>query len=307
MTQKNLVKDGQKGIVALYSGAIDPDVEDNPRDHLDKLTFHSDLDYIGPQQVRKTYTLPAVSGSYFKTERVSLGAHCKSFTPIIYAVLRGWLNSNGNSVDLPIGGGIDLDFYGQRPDDSGVFTFRSTAGHTDRWSGNFGRNTGYDNGWTQKLLNISVGVDGTNLFLQYEQAVRDNTPGAGYPAIPLTIDFFVGDRGIDVESGDAAPNSLIIETADRVLVQTKRLTASGTVAGGYDSNNKQLHRDDVNPDFPIAVSDAVLFDSAVSGLNSYRRSALSFRPNWSFDVTEKVTGTPVVPTPPVPTRVGLAF
>lgn len=307
MTQQNLVKDGKKGFVAIYEGPIDPAVEDNPIDHLDKLTFHSDLDYIGLPRVRKTYTLPAVSGSYFKSETVNLGPHGKPFTPIILAVLRDWDNGDGNPVDLPIGGGIDLDFYGQRPGASGTFTYRSAADHTDRWSGFFGRNTGYNDAWTQKLLNISVGVDGTNLLLNYEQAVRDNTPGAGYPAFPLTIDFYVGDRGVDGSSGDPAPNSLVLETADRLLVQTNRLTASGTVAGGFDSYNNYLHRDDVSPDFPIAVSDAVLFDSGVSGINAYRRFAMSFRPNWSFDVTEKVQRTPTIPSPPVPARVGLAL
>ncbi|SHN20248.1 hypothetical protein, partial [Roseibium suaedae] len=40
------VADKAKNIVAVYSGAVNGDVEDNPLSHLDKIKFHSGLPYM---------------------------------------------------------------------------------------------------------------------------------------------------------------------------------------------------------------------------------------------------------------------
>lgn len=307
MTQQNLVVDGKKGLVAVYSGPIDSDVEDNPLNHLDKTTFNSKLDYIGFTKITKTYTIPAASSAKFAMERINLGAHGKGFTPICFAVLKGWLNGDGNAVDLPLGGGVLLDFYGQRPGDSGVLDYEGTT--TDRWSRSgptLVRNTSFDNAWQEKSLLVGAGADGSNLFLWYEQCVNpQGGDGASYPAFALTIDFYVGDRSIDGSTGDPAPSALFVDEPTGVQMSSTRITATGTTDGGFDTDKRFFHADDTDPLLPVITSDAVDFSNGGSSPNLYSRDAIYYGDNWSFDLKVK-SGSPTIPAVTVPTVKGLS-
>jgi hypothetical protein len=311
MTQQNLIIDGANGRVALYSGPQSDAIEADPFTDLSKVTFHSDLDYIGFTKITKTYTIPATSGGVFRMERIDLGAHGKAFTPICFAVLRGWNNGDGNPVDLPLAGGVLLDFYGERPDDSGTFEYEQSiqSSNIDRWqrTGNPTRSTYFDDAWDQKSLLVGAGADGSNLFLWYEQAVwPQGGDGASYPALALTIDFFVGDRSIDGSSGEAAPSALFEDDATTgVVMSSTRLTASGTTDGGFDSDRYYFHADDTDPLFPVATSNAVEFSSGGTSPNIYTRDAFYYGPDWSFDIRLK-SGSPTIPAAPVPTIKGLS-
>ena len=299
MTQQNMVIDGANGRVAVYSGPQSDAIEADPTTDLSKVTFHSDLDYIGFKRVRKTHTIAATSGSAFNMVRVDLGAHGKAFTPITFAILRGWINGDGTAVDIPLGGGVLLDFYGERPDDTGLMDYEAATGHTDKWSRStltFFRATNFDNSWQQKSLLVGAGANDTDLFLWYEQTVRVFSDSASYPAFALTIDFYVGDRSIDGSSGDAAPSDLFFSDAGETIIESTRLTVSGSTTGVFDTANGYFHRDDVSPDLSVAVSDAVLLNST--------RTHIDYGPNWTYTLTDAdVTADPI----PTITRVGVAF
>lgn len=302
-----MVMVAKKDFVIVYDGPRDTDFETDPSADLARVTFDSRLDYIGFKQVRQTFTVPAVTGSFFNMERVNLVEHQKGFTPITFAILRGWPNGDATPVDLPLGGGVLLDFYGQRPGNSGTLTYQAAANHTDRWSGNFARITSFDSSWAQKSLLVGAGANETHLFLWYEQAVRDVGVDANYPAFDMTIDFYVGDRSDDGVTGDAAPSNQFRNNKNATIIKGTRLTTGGSTDGIFDTANRYFHRDDVTPELPVPVSNASLFDSGGTFPNTYQRFMLDYGPNWRFDITQRVQGTPTIPTAQIPSRVGLSF
>jgi len=309
MTQQNLIIDADKGLVAIYSGPESADVEDNPLNHLDKTTFNSKLAYVGFEKVTKTYTIPATSGGIFRMERLNFGAHGKAFAPVCLPMLRGWNNGDGNPVDLPLVGGMLLDFYGQRPDDSGVLDYEGTS--QDRWSRNpantFRRVTSFDDTWQEKSLLVGAGADDTNLFLWYEQAVTpEGGDGASYPAFTLTIDFYVGDQSVDGTTGDALPPQLFDSQQTGVVMSASRLSASGSGDGAFDSNRQYFHAESVDPLFPIVTSDAIDFSTGGTVPNIYSRRAITFGPDWIYDL-KSISGSPTVPALGSPTVQGVSF
>lgn len=305
MTRINGVLDPSRGLFAVYSGPESEEVEDNPLDHLDKTFFNTLLDYIGYTIVRKTYTIPSLPGSGFRTDRIDLGAHGKAFTPICEVILRDWPNGDGTLVDRSITGGELLDLYGQRPGDSGILDYEGNT--VDRWSRSgpvFRRTTYYDDSWTQKSLLVGAGADGDNLFLWYEQCVVENdNDGANYPAITLTLDFLVGERAVDGITGDAAPDDVIAGTETSIVMTTQRLTVNGPVSGRYDSANTYLHMDDVDPLISTPITNAVDFSNGGTWPNIYSRDAVIFDEKWAYDI-KSVTGTPAIPGLTMPTLVG---
>jgi hypothetical protein len=308
MTQQNLRARASTGTVTIYSGAEDTALEANPMSDLSRVTFSSKLDYIGFTKITKTYTIPATSGAVFRMERINLGAHGKAFTPICFAVLRGWNNGNGTPVDLPLAGGVLLDFYGERPNNAGLLEHES--GTSDRWrrTNHPGRNTSFNDAWDQKSLLVGAGANGSNLFLWYEQAVvPQGGDGASYPALALTIDFYVGDRSIDGSSGDAAPSALFADDqAAGVVMSTTRLTATGTTDGGFDSDRYYFHSDVSDPLFPVVLSNAVSFANGGTSPNVYSRDAIVYGPDWAFDLRFKL-GSISIPAAPSPTFLGISF
>lgn len=309
MTQQNLVIDGPNGRVAIYEGPQSDAIEADPLTDLSKVTFHTGLGYVGFQRVRKTYTVPAVSQNNYVNERINLGAHGKGFTPIVFAILRGWVNGDGTPVDLPICGGLMLDFYGQRPGDTGTFKYAAPVNTFDRWTAGWPSNgaTSYDNSWNQKAWLLGAGADGSDLFVWYEQATWNET-GATYPATTLTMDFYVGNRSVDGVGGDAAPDALFDSSAAATTIQSTRLTVSGSEAEPFSSANSYLHADASNPDIAIPVSQAFLFGRTAAGAAFTEHFAIKASPQWLYDVEYRRSfSPPTAPTPPDGSFQGVSF
>lgn len=312
MTKTWFRADPARGLIAIYEAdAINPVIEDNPIDHLGVTKFNSKLEYVGTTVVRKTYTIPACPGSAFNMVRVPLGAHGKGFTPMVKAKLVGFPNGDGTPTDVELHGGVVIDFYGERPGDSGVLAYAPTiSSHADRWSRfgpTFARRTSLNNAWSQKSLLIGAGANDTELFLWYEQAANDGDANAGYPAIPLTIDFYVGDRSIDADDSDAFdPQVMLDSSGGEIVMRSSMLSASGPQAAGFSSRNLHLVRNDANPLFEVATQEITVLDSATdAGNNSYARFTADYGSDWAYDVTYYVWGQPTVPPAPVTPNIGL--
>ncbi|MEE4012091.1 hypothetical protein V1T76_08530 [Roseibium sp. FZY0029] len=80
------VADGNKNIVAIYTGSESASVEDNPLNHMNRVIFHSDLPYVeAVQKVTGEVALPGPQNNslwgYYS--QVNLFAHGLGYTPMI--------------------------------------------------------------------------------------------------------------------------------------------------------------------------------------------------------------------------------
>ncbi len=290
------VADGKNRRVSAYTGPRDEALEANPNLDLSRIRFHSDFDYIGFTKVSVEYTAPA-NGGGFRSIRAPVGAHNKGFTPIVFAILRDWPNGQGTPVDLPLGGGVLIDWFGQRPRDNGEFTWSNGYLIYDRWStaaGTFRRQTTFNNSWSQKAWTLGATADDTNIMLWYEQTVFDGS----YPATTFNVDFFVGDRSIDGVAGDGAPNGVLRAEGPSVSLSSSRITAGGLAGGQFNSNRHYFYDDTVSPELPLPSNgQATRFDRTASDGRVNKIAVLRFAPHWTYRIAiQSQFGVPGVPS-----------
>ena len=299
MAEERLHINAPEGRVVMYTGSKDAALEADPFLDLSRIIFHSGLDYIGFEKITLQHTVPHLGQGEFRSLRIPIQAHGKNFTPITFAILRGWPNADGTLVDLPIGGGLLLDFYGQRPGDGGVFTHWPNAGYLDKWSTFWGRVTGFNNSWQQKAWVIGAGADATDLVLWVDQSVW-NDSGSSYPETTLTIDYYVGNRGIDGNSGDPAPSAVFSDRQTGVQITSTRLSASGSDGSVFDSDNEHIYENDLTPDFQLPSNGrGAAFDRSL-----VRYAQLAFTPNWRFNITTYRSGGSQPSMPPTTYQAG---
>lgn len=283
------VADGVNGRVSAYTGARDTNLEENPTSDLSRIRFHSDFDYIGFTKVSVQHTV-AANGGGFRSIRAPVGGHNKGFTPIVFAILRDWPNGQGTPVDLPLGGGVLIDWFGQRPRNNGQFTWSTGYLNYDRWSiaaQTFRRSTCFNSSWSQKAWTLGATADASNILLWYEQTVFDGS----YPATTFNVDFFIGDRSIDGVVGDGAPDGFLsargaeLETASRVELSSTRITAGGVAGGQFNSDRHYFYEDTESPELPMPSNgQATRFDRTASGGLANKIAVLRFAPNWTYRI-----------------------
>jgi hypothetical protein len=307
--------DGENGRVAIYEGEEDLALEADPLSDLSRVQFHSDLEYVGFKKITKTHTIPALSSGNFRSERVNLGAHGRGFEPILFAVLRGWQNGSGNPVDLPINGGLLLDLFGQRPPDSGTYTFTAPNNFVDRFTNEAGPafwrfRTGWNNGFSNKSIFLGAGADGTDLFVWYDQCTRDGS----YPAYDLTIDYYVGSRSID-GSGEPVPSNTFEGGTAVTEIKTNSLQVAGASQGLFNSEDLHPYEELSAPEISIPLSLCSLFGRINSGGGTAFTDyyIMRFAPNWAFRlayyraVSNNNPVAPAAPSVPSGGFVGMSF
>lgn len=285
--------DGVNHRVVIYDGAENLDLEADPLNNLSSISFHSDLEYVGFKKVTKTYTIPACGAQRFVSERVNLGSHGRGFSPVLFAILRGWINGSGSPVDLPIGGGLLLDFFGNRPPNGGTFSyFAGPDPAKDRWTNEMptwaqpppgiGTRTRYNNGWQQRAWFLGAGADDQDLFLWWDQSTRDSA--AAYPATTVTIDFYVGNRSID-GTGQPVPSSLFSDEDGVTEITANGLSVGGASQALFSSEDVHVYQPTGTPDFSTPLSTCFSFLRSVTPNGGYADSyALRFASNWAFHI-----------------------
>lgn len=300
MSDPLLVVDAKKGLVAIYEGPENAAIEDDPFTDLSKVTFHSDLDYVGFTKVTLQHTIAGLSQNSRRNVRIALQPHSLGLTPVVFAILRGWTNGDGNPVDLPLCGGLLLDFYGQRPGDNGLFEYQDPSNSQfDKWSEGWRRRTDYNNAWDQKAWTMGAGADDTNLLLWYDQSVW-NDAGAFYPETTVTIDFYVGDRSVDGQVAQA-PTALADIGGEETLLSASNIAVPGRVP--VSGKKYYARKDDVNPNWFVATNPTSVFSFS----DNNRQFGFAQAPHWRWNIRPYSFGNSSFQPLPDPGFVGLKF
>lgn len=273
MAQQNMVIDGANGRVAVYSGPQSDDIEADPMADISKVTYHSDLDNIGFHKVSASIPVALGSASAFQRFSISAYTHGLAYTPVFFAVLRNWPDGDGVGRSIPLGGGTLLDCFGQRPPTAGSYDINlgSLASLPD-----------------EKALIAGATADSTEVKF-WVQLYKSGS--ASYSDTTFELDFYIGDRSIDGDLGDSAPDAIFDSGIDEIgnfttVISSARIGVSG-------SSNTSFSVDKHYPtvtamedgDFPIFKGATSFLDYATGLPNStyhQHRVVLDWGNGWAF-------------------------
>lgn len=199
--KRKLKADGSTGVVAIYTvedTLIDDDPFTDPLNHVDRIEFHSELDYLAVSSVQTgTLSLPSVSiGPLPYSTQHNLFAHGLGYQPLVLGYLEGFAGFN-----VPLMGTTIL--YGA----ADTFPNGSVGG---------------DDGW---MRSVQLGADDTYVYLH--EYVIPGVIGVGRTIAAATLDWrvFVTTRNLDLNSGNdntaSHPSNLYISPTRVVFGQGK--------------------------------------------------------------------------------------
>ena len=194
MTIKRKLKaDGTTGTVAIYTvedTLIDDDPFTDPLNNLDRVEFHSDLDYLAISSIQTgTLSLPTRTGTTPQTVRHDLFAHGLGYQPMVLGHIDGFEGYN-----TPLLGTTPIFMTSDVPAAHGI-----------------------------RLRSLQLGSDNTDVYI-HEYVMKADT-GYTFPAIDIDWRVMVTTRNLDLSTGNnntvSHPSNLYISPSRVVFGQGK--------------------------------------------------------------------------------------
>ena len=192
-TKRKLKADGTTGKVAVYivdDTAIDDLPFTTPLSHLDKVEFHSDLDYLAVSSIQTgTLSLPTRTGTTPQTVRHNLITHGLGYQPMVLGCIVGFEGYN-----TPLLGTTPIFMTSDVPANHGI-----------------------------RLRSLQLGSDATYVYL-HEYVMKADT-GYTFPAIDIDWRVLITTRNLDLTTGNnntvSHPSNLYISPSRVVFGQGK--------------------------------------------------------------------------------------
>lgn len=286
MTEQIFRAEGQTGRVVIYEGPKDPALVADPYIDLSRISFHSDLDYLGGSEVQAEIPVALSSQPSYSYNLISVKPHNMGFTPVCSAKLLDWPDGDGNPATVPLGGGTLLDFYGQRP--AGGQPLDQHREGSDQWSDQW-RYTSYTNLSQQRILVAGAGANATHLVFWVQQYIFQGAQA--YPDTTFNVEYQVGDRSVDGVTGVPVPSSFLKSGSTGVHISTRRITTTGTDGNGFSSQRRYIRDVPGEPgDVPLFVGPAMDLSRAgqfSNGPSTEVQVMMNFGNGWAFRMSPR--------------------